>query len=68
MFISTLCVFPILQCLKESYVKALGVGIGFEVKRLNFSLQDSLGPSLSTELSSGTGAYFCFYLYLVSWL
>ncbi|XP_053399272.1 L-aminoadipate-semialdehyde dehydrogenase-phosphopantetheinyl transferase-like [Mercenaria mercenaria] len=25
-----------LWCLKESYVKALGVGIGFEVKRLNF--------------------------------
>ncbi|XP_060064366.1 L-aminoadipate-semialdehyde dehydrogenase-phosphopantetheinyl transferase-like isoform X2 [Ylistrum balloti] len=27
-----------LWCLKESYVKALGVGIGFEVGRLNFDL------------------------------
>ena len=26
------------QCLKESYVKALGIGIGFEVKRLDFNL------------------------------
>ena len=27
------------QCLKESYVKALGIGIGFEVKRLNFMIK-----------------------------
>ena len=31
-------------CLKESYVKALGVGIGFEVSRLDFSL---LTPELN---------------------
>ncbi|KAH3842146.1 L-aminoadipate-semialdehyde dehydrogenase-phosphopantetheinyl transferase-like [Dreissena polymorpha] len=31
-----------LWCLKESYVKTLGVGIGFEVKRLSFTLRDSL--------------------------
>ena len=30
------------QCLKESYVKALGVGIGFEVQRLNFTLSNRL--------------------------
>ena len=28
------------QCLKESYVKALGTGIGFEVERLNFDLKN----------------------------
>ena len=31
-----------LQCLKESYVKALGIGIGFEVKRLDFTLKTNL--------------------------
>lgn len=31
-------VFFRLWCLKESYVKALGIGIGFEVGRLNFNL------------------------------
>lgn len=31
-----------LQCLKESYVKTLGIGIGFEVQRLNFSLKNDL--------------------------
>ncbi|XP_033743156.1 L-aminoadipate-semialdehyde dehydrogenase-phosphopantetheinyl transferase-like isoform X2 [Pecten maximus] len=35
-----------LWCLKESYVKALGVGIGFEVGRLNFHL-----PSLNIDSS-----------------
>ena len=30
------------QCLKESYVKALGIGIGFEVKRLDFNLKSKL--------------------------
>lgn len=25
-------------CLKESYVKALGIGIGFEIRRLNFNI------------------------------
>ena len=28
----------VFQCLKESYVKALGVGIGFELKRVEFHL------------------------------
>lgn len=37
-----LSTFYRLWCLKESYVKALGIGIGFEVKRLHFSLMDSL--------------------------
>ncbi|XP_052795486.1 L-aminoadipate-semialdehyde dehydrogenase-phosphopantetheinyl transferase-like [Mya arenaria] len=37
-----LAIFYRLWCLKESYVKALGVGIGFEVKRLNFDLHDPL--------------------------
>lgn len=31
-----------LWCLKESYVKALGIGIGFEVQRLNFQLYTPL--------------------------
>ncbi|OWF47055.1 L-aminoadipate-semialdehyde dehydrogenase-phosphopantetheinyl transferase-like [Mizuhopecten yessoensis] len=35
-----------LWCLKESYVKALGVGIGFEVGRLNFNL-----PTLNIDSS-----------------
>ena len=30
----------VFQCLKESYVKALGIGIGFEVARLNFNLKN----------------------------
>ena len=29
----------IVQCLKESLVKALGIGIGFEVGRLDFHVQ-----------------------------
>lgn len=29
-------------CLKESYVKALGIGIGFEVGRLQFTVEDEL--------------------------
>lgn len=40
-----------LWCLKESYVKALGIGIGFEVKRLNFKLAGSL-PSEGSILTS----------------
>ena len=39
------------QCLKESYVKALGVGIGFEVNRLDFKITDALVPD-STTISS----------------
>lgn len=35
-------VFYRLWCLKESYVKALGTGIGFEVQRLNFDLKTKL--------------------------
>ena len=43
------------QCLKESYVKALGVGIGFEVKRLSFDLrtpvlEDRAIPACTTSL------------------
>lgn len=30
------CVVCLCQCLKESYVKALGVGIGFSLQRLDF--------------------------------
>ncbi|XP_063414408.1 L-aminoadipate-semialdehyde dehydrogenase-phosphopantetheinyl transferase-like [Mytilus trossulus] len=32
-------------CLKESYVKALGIGIGFEIHRLNFKLNTLNLPS-----------------------
>ncbi|KAL4229966.1 hypothetical protein ACF0H5_010355 [Mactra antiquata] len=37
-----LCTYYRLWCLKESYVKLLGIGIGFEVIRLNFNLIDKL--------------------------
>ena len=33
------CGFKMFQCLKESYVKALGVGIGFSLQRLDFCPQ-----------------------------
>jgi len=38
-------------CLKESYVKALGIGIGFEVGRLQFEIKDELGLHLSSSTS-----------------
>jgi 4'-phosphopantetheinyl transferase len=41
----------IFQCLKESYVKALGVGIGFEVKRLNFLIKSDL-PSAGQTIDT----------------
>lgn len=37
-----------LWCLKESYVKALGIGIGFEVKRLNFKISSDLAANEGT--------------------
>ncbi|XP_060602671.1 L-aminoadipate-semialdehyde dehydrogenase-phosphopantetheinyl transferase-like [Ruditapes philippinarum] len=40
-----------LWCLKESYVKALGVGIGFEVKRLNFLIKSDL-PSVGQTIDT----------------
>ena len=36
-----------LQCLKESYVKALGIGIGFEVGRLDFKISSDLNPDMA---------------------
>ena len=32
----------ILQCLKESYVKAIGVGIGFSLQRIEFHIYSDL--------------------------
>ncbi|XP_025084968.1 L-aminoadipate-semialdehyde dehydrogenase-phosphopantetheinyl transferase-like isoform X2 [Pomacea canaliculata] len=50
-----LSVFYRFWCLKESYVKALGVGIGFEVSRLTFDISaEDLTPgvvTVSTTLS-----------------
>ncbi|KAL3879993.1 hypothetical protein ACJMK2_032265 [Sinanodonta woodiana] len=40
-----------LWCLKESYVKALGIGIGFEVERLNFDL---VTPLLQEDIVTDT--------------
>lgn len=40
-FFSSWYVINILQCLKESYVKALGVGIGFSLQRLSFHVTDT---------------------------
>ena len=37
------------QCLKESYVKAIGVGIGFSLQRLDFCPQSD--PELNHVLS-----------------
>lgn len=39
-------------CLKESYVKALGVGIGFEVGRLHFHIKENLSASHPTSSST----------------
>lgn len=36
-----------LQCLKESYVKAVGVGIGHDLQAIEFKLQT---PKLSKEV------------------
>ncbi|XP_014662961.1 PREDICTED: L-aminoadipate-semialdehyde dehydrogenase-phosphopantetheinyl transferase-like [Priapulus caudatus] len=33
-----LCAFYRLWCLKESYIKAVGIGIGFELKRMEFHI------------------------------
>lgn len=33
-----------LQCLKESYVKAIGTGIGFSLQRLDFHVHSPLDP------------------------
>jgi 4'-phosphopantetheinyl transferase len=32
-------IFHYLQCLKESYVKAVGIGIGFSLQRLSFRIK-----------------------------
>ncbi|ELU17821.1 hypothetical protein CAPTEDRAFT_153312 [Capitella teleta] len=36
-------------CLKESYVKAIGTGIGFSLQRLDFHVQSTLNPGCSVS-------------------
>ena len=43
--LGTECGYLPFQCLKESYVKALGIGIGFNLQRMSFNLKTlSLAP------------------------
>ena len=38
------------QCLKESYVKAIGIGIGFDLQRLSFKVRTlTLSPTVITR-------------------
>ena len=37
--------FYVFQCLKESYVKAVGVGIGMDLKRIEFHVYSQLAQS-----------------------
>lgn len=44
-----LAAFYRLWCLKESYIKALGIGIGFELKRMEFQI-NTLGVPISESI------------------